>query len=104
MDVFIYHESNGGHASKRIGTRIAEVHGKPDIHQIIHDVMDTRDGKIAICVCAVRPIRYKARETVARNVSRHVRYFELDYQPAEPQPALKRRESLPFQCRGVEGE
>jgi hypothetical protein len=33
----------------RGGSRIAEITGKPDIPEIICDVLNTRTGKIAVC-------------------------------------------------------
>jgi hypothetical protein len=33
----------------RKGSRIAEITGKPDIPEIIYDVLNTRKGKIAVC-------------------------------------------------------
>jgi hypothetical protein len=40
-----------GHAVpyKREGSRIAEVEGRPDVRQIISDVLETRVGRLAIC-------------------------------------------------------
>jgi hypothetical protein len=40
-----------GHAVpyKRAGSRIAEVKGKPDVQQIISDVLETRVGRLVIC-------------------------------------------------------
>jgi hypothetical protein len=89
----------------------------PDIPQIICDVMETRSGKIAVCsklyllsalyltkqrtACANRFIRHSARNTVARNIHKDIRYLEFDYQPAESKPYAKRSESLQYQCRGM---
>ncbi|KAJ6201962.1 LOW QUALITY PROTEIN: FAD binding domain-containing protein [Bipolaris maydis] len=54
-DVYIYGDyeifNEAGHAVpyKRTGSRIAEVKGKPDVRQIISDVLETRVGRLAIC-------------------------------------------------------
>lgn len=34
---------------KRAGSRIAEVKGRPDVHKIISDVLETRVGRLVIC-------------------------------------------------------
>jgi hypothetical protein len=53
--VYIYGDyemlDEAGHAIpyKRAGSRIAEVEGKPDVGQIISDVLETRVGRLAIC-------------------------------------------------------
>jgi hypothetical protein len=53
--VYIYSDyeisDEEGHAVsyKRAGSRIAEVEGKPDVPQIISDVLKTRIGRLAIC-------------------------------------------------------
>jgi hypothetical protein len=55
IDVYIYGNyeilDQTGHAVlyKRAGSRIAEVQGKPDVRQIISDVLETRVGRLAIC-------------------------------------------------------
>lgn len=55
IDVYIYGNyeisNETGHAVsyKRTGSRIAEVKGKPDVRQIISDVLETRVGRLAIC-------------------------------------------------------
>jgi hypothetical protein len=55
IDVYIYGNyeilDETGHAVpyKRAGSRIAEVEGKPDVRQIISDVLETRGGRLAIC-------------------------------------------------------
>jgi hypothetical protein len=55
IDVYIYGDyeilDEAGHAVpyKRAGSRIAEVEGKPDVPQIIRDVLETRMGRLAIC-------------------------------------------------------
>jgi hypothetical protein len=40
-----------GHAVlyRQVGSRIAKVEGKPDIPQIISDVLNTRIGRLVIC-------------------------------------------------------
>jgi hypothetical protein len=55
IDVYIYGDykklDEAGHVVpyKRAGSRIAEVEGKPDVPQIISDVLETRMGRLAIC-------------------------------------------------------
>jgi hypothetical protein len=55
IDVYIYGNyeilDQTGHAVpyKRAGSRIAEVQGKPDVRQIISNVLETRVGRLAIC-------------------------------------------------------
>lgn len=55
IDMYIYGNyeilDQTGHAVpyNRAGSRIAEVEGKPDVRQIISDVLETRVGRLAIC-------------------------------------------------------
>ncbi|EUC40386.1 hypothetical protein COCMIDRAFT_108960 [Bipolaris oryzae ATCC 44560] len=55
IDVYIYgdyeisNEAGNAVPYKRTGSRIAEVKGKPDVRQIISDVLETRVGRLAIC-------------------------------------------------------
>ena len=55
IDVYIYGDyeilNEAGHAVryKRAGSRIAEMEGKPDVRQIISDVLKTGVGRLAIC-------------------------------------------------------
>ncbi|KAF5844351.1 hypothetical protein GGP41_004541 [Bipolaris sorokiniana] len=55
IDVYIYgdyeisNEAGNAVSYKRTGSRIAELKGKPDVRQIISDVLETRNGRLAIC-------------------------------------------------------
>jgi hypothetical protein len=53
--------------------------------------------------CAVRYIRHLARETVAQNIQKDIRYFEVDFQPFEPKAMMNESRPLKFQCRGAGG-
>jgi hypothetical protein len=61
LDVYIYGDyellSTGGNlvSQRREGSRIAEIRGRPEISQIICDVLETRTGKTAVCGTCSEP-------------------------------------------------
>lgn len=47
-------------------------------------------------------MRFEARKAVAQNIQKDIKYFELDFQPPERAVAMKRKEDLHYQCRGIQ--